>query len=307
MNRRAAPAAVWAALLVVYVLWGSTYLAIRVLVRTAPPMTSSGLRFLIAGVVLALGLRLRRGRGAVRAGRRSLAAAALVGVLLLAGGNGGIVLGERSIPSGVASLLVAAVPLWVVGLRAATGDRPPPRTLLGVLVGIVGLAVLVLPGNATGHVPWGGALLILGGSLSWAIGSFLSPRIGVPGDAMVATVWQMLAGGAAMVVIGVAGGELRGLAFGDVAPTAWVAFGYLIVFGSLAGFTAYVWLIAHAPLSLVATYAYVNPVVAVALGALLLAEPITGAVLAGSGLVVLGVALVILRERPRSRFTRPAR
>jgi drug/metabolite transporter (DMT)-like permease len=294
----ASPAAVWGALSVVYVVWGSTYLAIRVMVRTMPPLLASGARFLVAAAVLALVLRLRGGRGALRVTRRGLGACALVGLLLLAGGNGLVVLGERSVPSGLAALLVAAVPLWVVLLRVATGDWPGGRTVAGVLVGFAGLAVLVLPGRS-GAATLGGIALVLAASLSWSVGSFLSPRLPMPPDPLVATTWEMTCGGTVMVLLGIGTGELHGFALSQVSGEGWASFAYLVTFGSLVAFTAYVWLLGNAPISLVSTYAYVNPVVAVALGALLLGERVSGWILAGAALVVGGVGLVVSKERRR--------
>lgn len=287
----------WLALGTVYVVWGSTYLAIRVVVETMPPLLSSGVRFLIAAGVLGA-LMLSRSRPSVfRIPRRQIGAASLVGLLLLLGGNGGVALGEQTVVSGVAALLVAIVPLMIVLLRMLIGDRPPGRTLLGVLVGFAGLAVLVLPSNGNGTSTIGGILIILGASLSWSIGSFISARLPMPGNAFVATVYEMLAGGVGLVVCALLAGEFANLDLGEISARSWWALGYLVVMGSVVTFSAYVWLLHNAPISLVATYAYVNPVIAVLLGALLLSEPITAAVLAGGAIIVLGVILVVRTER----------
>ncbi|MER5332670.1 EamA family transporter [Micromonospora sp. NPDC002717] len=305
--RRAAvatPALVWTALLLVYVLWGSTYLGIRIAVESMPPLGSAATRFAAAGLVLAIVLRLRRGPGALRVDRRQLGSAALVGVLLLAGGNGLVVLAESgppgvAVPSGIAALLVATVPLLVVLLRTVTGDRPRFWTLAGVTLGFVGLVLLVLPTGGADAVPLAGALTIVAGAASWSIGSFLSGRIRMPADPFVATVYEMFAGAAALAVLAVGRGELHGFDPGQVTGRSWLALAYLMVAGSLVAFTAYVWLLHHAPISLVATYAYVNPAVAVALGALFAAESITVQVLLGGAVIVAGVALVVSTERPR--------
>ncbi|MEV0153477.1 EamA family transporter [Micromonospora sp. NPDC050686] len=299
------PALVWTALGLVYVLWGSTYLGIRVAVETLPPLLSAGLRFAAAAVVLAVLLRLRRGPGALRVDRRQLGSAAGVGVLLLAGGNGLVVLAEsgpagKAVPSGVAALLVATVPLLVVLLRTVTGDRPRAWTLAGVTVGFVGLVLLVLP-RGSDAVPLAGALTVVVGATCWSVGSFLSGRLRMPDDPFVATVYEMVAGSVLLVVLGAARGELSGFDPAQVSTRSWLALGYLTVAGSLVAFTAYVWLLHHAPISLVATYAYVNPAVAVALGALLAAEPITLPVVLGGAVIVAGVALVVSTERPRRR------
>ncbi|MBC8991556.1 EamA family transporter [Micromonospora chalcea] len=290
--------------MLVYLLWGSTYLGIRVAVESLPPLISAAMRFAGAAVVLAVVLRLRRGPGALRVPVRRVGSAALIGVLLLAGGNGLVVLAESgpagtAVPSGVAALLVATVPLLVVVLRTVGGDRPRPWTFLGVALGFAGLVVLVLPRDGVDGVPVAGALTVVAAATSWSVGSYLSGRIRMPADPFVATVYEMLAGAAVLALVGVARGELRGFSFAEVTGRSWAALAYLMVAGSLVAFTAYVWLLAHAPISLVSTYAYVNPVVAVALGALFVAEPITSQVLLGGAIIVVGVAVVVSTERPR--------
>ncbi|HEX5740857.1 MAG TPA: EamA family transporter [Pilimelia sp.] len=295
-------AAVWTALGTVYLVWGSTYLAIRVTVNGLPPFLSAGLRFTCAAAVLAVVLGIRR-PGALRVTPRQAAAAALVGLLLLCGGNGLVVLAETArvgVPSGVAALLVAVVPLLVVVLRAGTGDRPPAATLAGVLVGFGGLVLLVLPGRGVA-APLGGALLVVAAAASWSVGSFLSGRLPLPAYPFAATVYEMAAGGLALLTLAAGTGELSGFDPSAVPARAWAGLAYLLVAGSLVAFTAYVWLLHHAPLTLVSTYAYVNPVVAVALGALLLAEPVGPRMLIGGGIVVAGVALVVSTERPGRR------
>ncbi len=309
--RPAAPTAVavWTALITVYLVWGSTYLAIRVVVDTAPPLLAMGARFLAAGLLLAAFLLVRRGRSALRVTRRQLGGAALVGVLLLLCGNGGVAVAEQTVPSGIAALLVAATPLWLVVLRRLARDRIARLTLVGTLVGFVGIAVLVLPGGLTSPdgtpVRAWGLVVVVVAAACWALGSFLSSRIPMPGDAFVATTWEMLAGGVGLLLSGSVSGELADLDLGAVSGAAWAWLAYLVLVGSLVAFSAYVWLLAHAPISLTATYAYVNPVVAVLLGALVLGEPITAAVVAGGAVVVLGVGLVVTSERPGRRGTPP--
>ncbi|HET8970803.1 MAG TPA: EamA family transporter [Candidatus Nanopelagicales bacterium] len=287
-------AQVWTSLSLVYVIWGSTYLAIAVTVESAPPMQSMGMRFLAASALLALFIVVRRGPAALRVSRRQVASSATVGFLLLVCGMGGLAYAERHVPTGVAALIVAGIPVWIVILRAVTGDRPRPLTWLGVLVGLLGLAVLLLPGSS-GGASLGWSLLILSGSACWAVGSFLQPRLDTPSDPLVLTLYQMLTGGVMLML----GGALLHERWNLAALTAssiwsWV---YLVTIGSLVGYVAYVWLVGHAPLSLVSTYAYVNPVVAVALGVLLHGESLTGAIIAGGAIVVLGVVLVVTAER----------
>ncbi|HEX7745782.1 MAG TPA: EamA family transporter [Micromonosporaceae bacterium] len=305
----ARPALVWLALLIVYVIWGSTYLASRVTVETLPPLLSAAARFAAAAAVLAMALRLRRGRGALAVTRRQAGAAALVGALLLAGGNGLVVLAESgppgvAVPSGIAALLIATVPLLVVVLRAVTGDRPPLATVAGVLAGFAGLTLLVVPSHGAGAAPVAGALTVVAAATSWSVGSFLSGRLAMPADPFVATGYEMIAGASGLAVLAVARGELRTVDLSAVSGRSWAALAYLVVAGSLIAFTAYVWLLQHAAISLVATYAYVNPVVAVALGALLVAEPVTPQVLLGGAVILLGVALVVATERRGNRGAR---
>jgi drug/metabolite transporter (DMT)-like permease len=307
-SRRAnvTPTLIWTALIVVYLLWGSTYLAIRIAVETLPALLSAALRFAVAGVILAVVLRLRRGPGALRVDLRQLGSAALVGVLLLAGGNGLVVLAESgppgvAVPSGIAALLVATVPLLVVLLRTGAGDRPPIWTFAGVTLGFVGLILLVLPAGSADAVPLLGALVVVVGAVSWSVGSFLSGRIRMPADPIVATVYEMAAGALVLAAVAAGRGELGDFHPAEVSTRSWLALGYLMVAGSLVAFTAYVWLLHNAPISLVSTYAYVNPAVAVALGALLVAEPITAQVLLGGAVIVAGVALVVSTERPRRK------
>ena len=283
----------------VYVVWGSTYLAIRVVIETMPPMLSAGVRFLVAAGIVGMILIGRSGLKVLRVELHQAAAAALVGILLLVGGNGGVVLGERTVASGIAALLVAMVPLWVVVLRALTGDRPRSRTVLGVLVGFAGLTILVVPSGDAGTTTVGGILLIIGASLSWSIGSLLAGRAAMPANPFATTFYEMLAGGSVLVLIGLAAGEAKDVDLGTISGRSWLALAYLVVMGSVVAFSAYVWLLHNAPISLVATYAYVNPVIAVLLGALILNEPITAAVVAGGAVIVLGVVLVVSKERQR--------
>ncbi len=306
-SRSSGALATWSALAVVYVVWGSTYLAIRVVDRSMPPLLGMAARFLAAGTLLAAFLVVRHGPGILRVPPRRAAAAGGVGVMLLTGGNGAVAVAEQAIPSGVAALIVAAVPLWLVCLRLVTGDIPRRVTLAGTALGFAGIAVLVLPGSHRGGVALWGVLVVLGGSVSWAVGSFASQRLPVPAYPFVATAYEMLAGGTAMLIAGVALGETSRLRLAAVPVTGWLALGYLVVFGSLLAFSAYVWLLGHAPLSLTGTYAYVNPVVAVLLGALLLGEPVTAPVLLGGAVVVAGVGLVVSAERSSRRAQPPGR
>jgi drug/metabolite transporter (DMT)-like permease len=299
-----APAAVGLialALVIVYLVWGSTYLGIRVVVEEAPPFLGMGSRFFAAGALLAGVLAVRSGVGRLRVTRRELLGCATVGLLLPVLGNGLVSVGEnKGAPSGVTALLIASAPLMIAIFRFSAGDRPKPLSVVGLLLGFVGLSYLVLVGRHSGgddRVPIGAALLVLFASTCWAFGSWVQPRLTLPRDAFVMTVHEMWIGGAIMLVVGALSGER--FDFASYSGKTFVAWGYLVVFGSMVAFSAYVWLLGNAPISLVATYAYVNPVVAVALGALILDEPITGAVLVGGAVIVAAVAIVISVERVR--------
>ena len=288
------------ALGIVYVVWGSTYLAIRITVEDLPAMASASWRFGLAGVVLAVLLAARRGWRVLRVGPRQLLGCALLGLLLPTLGNGLVSVGEQQgAPSGIAALIIAAVPLWVIVYRAADGDRPRTRTTAGVLLGFGGVVGLVTATGLRGSVSWAACLIIVAASVCWSFGSWLMPRLSLPRDPFVTTVYEMLAGSVFLFL----GAALRGEhLLPQAAPAqAWWSWAYLVVFGSVVAFTAYVWVLSAAPISLVATYAYVNPVVAVFLGWLVLSEPLTGPLLLAGAVVVVAVAVVIASERRTDR------
>jgi drug/metabolite transporter (DMT)-like permease len=299
-ERRPATRAVWIALGVVYVAWGSTYLGIRVMDRTIPPFLGAGLRFVAAGAVLLVALIAWR-RHLPRVSGRELASLTLVSVLLLAAGNGGVSYAERHVPSGLAALLVAAVPLWILVIRTVAGDRPRRATFGGLAIGFVGVGLLVVRGGAQQHVGVAQMLLVVGAAACWALGSWLSGRLPMPADASAGTAFEMLIGGAVLVALSPLSGERFSVLTEHASADSLLAVAYLALFGSILAFTAYVWLLQHAPISQVSTYAYVNPVVAVALGALVLGEQITAVTLAGGAIIVLAVAVVIRSEAQRGR------
>lgn len=284
----------WVGLWTIYLVWGSTYLAIRIMVRTVPALLGAGLRFALAGALLLAWLRVRRGPASVTA--RQLASAALVGTLLAAGGNGLVTVAERHVPSGLAALIIASVPLWVVVLRALAGEHPRRATLAGVAVGFAGVGLLLLPGEQPAGVSVAGLLLLVLAAASWATGSVLSGRIDLPADPLRSTGLQMLFGGAVMLVAGLAAGELGGVRWDAFSAESLGAFAYLVLVGSLIAFTAYVWLLQHAPVSQVATYAYVNPVIAVFLGWVVLGERVGVLTLVGAAVIVASVASIVRRE-----------
>lgn len=287
---------VWVALWIVYIVWGSTYLGIRLLVETAPPMLSTGLRFFIAGTLIYLWLLIRRGRAGVRLEPRQLAAAAAVGVLFVPCAPGLVSVAEQKIPSSFAALIFASIPLWIVLWRLLAGERPHRVTLIGVAAGYVGVAILVLPDDRPAGVTVGGALLVMAAAFSWSIGSFWSPRLPLPEDAFLSTAATIMCGGLAAITVGLIAGEGSDFHPSQISGRSLFGFIYLILIGSVVAFNAYVWLLKHAPISRVATYAYVNPVVALLLGSLILSEQITATSLLGAAVIVASVAWVVSRE-----------
>ena len=289
------PAVVWANLAVVYVVWGSTYVGIRLLVETIPPLIGAAARFLIAGAVM-LAFLAARGRS-IRASRGALAGAAVVGLLLPACGNGLVTVAEQDVPSGLAALLVATIPLWVVVLRASVGrERVGAPTYTGVALGLVGLAVLLLPGSRPAGAGLGSMALLLIAALGWATGSYVSPRLSMPADRLVAVGWQLVFGGLALALAAVLAGEPSQLDVGAISLRSWAGLAFLITFGSWLAYTSYNWLLGNVRISKVATYAYVNPVVAVILGFLVLGEGIATTALVGAALVIAAVVVIVRTE-----------
>jgi drug/metabolite transporter (DMT)-like permease len=282
-------ARVWTALGTVYLIWGSTYLGIELTGETIPPLFAIGVRFLAAASLMFAFTVWRHGAPALGVGRVELSSCALVGTLL-PGANAMLFVAERHVPTGVASLIIGAVPLWIVLLRTLTGDRPPRAALAGVVVGFGGLVLLVRP---SGGAPLWSLLLVVGSSATWAVGAFLSGRLPMPRDSLAATSYEMLFGGVILLPIGLATTSPH---FSQFSARSIGGFVYLVTFGSVIGYTAFVWLLDNAPIGKVATYAYVNPVVAIALGAIVLHEPLTWTIGAGAVLVLACVAIVVRRE-----------
>lgn len=288
----------------VYVIWGSTYLAIRFAIETIPPLFMAGIRFSVAGAVVYAAMRLA---GAAPPTRRNWRDAAVVGAALLLGGNGGVVWAEQYIASGIAALLVATVPIWMVGLDwlLGTGPRPLPQTVVGMALGLLGMGVLVGP-----DALHGGALLpslvLVAASIAWAWGSLYSRGAEPPASPMMGTAMQMSAGGALLLVAGVVRGELGGFDVAAVSGKSFLALVYLIVAGAIVGFSCYIWLLRHARPAQVSTYAYVNPIVAVLLGWALAGEPLTPRIAAAGAIIVVGVALIVTARGKRLGGRSPA-
>ncbi|MDZ4287003.1 MAG: EamA family transporter [Prosthecobacter sp.] len=285
-----------AAFAAVYLIWGSTYLGIRVAIDSIPPLLMAGTRFIIAGSVLYAVMRLR---GVPRPEPGHWKSAAIIGSLLLLAGNGGVCWAQQTVPSGVTALIVAAVPLWILlveWLRRG-GQRPTLRVVLGVIIGMAGVAIIISSRNALGHpvVNPIAAVVLVGANICWAFGSVYSRQASRPQSPLLAIAMQMLTGGALQLLAGLMLGE--GYDFDPshiTAASAW-AFAYLTLIGSLVGFTAYVWLLQVSTPARVSTHAYVNPLVAVLLGHFILSEPFPQSILLAGALIL---AAVILITRP---------
>ncbi|HVD15946.1 MAG TPA: EamA family transporter [Actinomycetota bacterium] len=277
----------------VYLVWGSTYFGILIAIRTIPPMSMAALRFTVAGGLLYAWAVRRGDREGDRPGLAQWAAAAVVGTALLAAGNGAVTWAEQRIPSGIAALLIASVPLWMSILgRVLLAERLSWLAVVGLAVGFAGLVLLVRP-SGTDRLDLTATVVVLGGALAWASGSVWSRRAPLPRRPLVTTGMEMLAGGAVLAVASVVGGEPARIRFAEISVSSVLAVAYLVVFGSLVAFTAYVWLLRNVRTSVVGTYAYVNPVVAVALGAVLGGEPVTGRALLAGAVILAGVALIV--------------
>lgn len=280
-------AKVWSALWAVYIIWGSTYLFIAIAVETIPPLTAVSTRFVAAGLIM-VAIVLRRG-GTMRVSRRELASCVLIGCLL-PGANALLFFAEEHVATGIASLLIASIPLLVVLLRLWGRERLRTTSLAGVGVGFAGVAVLLRPsGSATA----GGIALCMLSAAMWAVGSVAAARLPMPRDAFAATAWEMLAGGVLMLPWGIA--DAGGVSPSAGSALAWV---YLVFVGSVVGYTAYTWLLTHAPLATASTYAYVNPIVAILLGVLFRNEHLTVQVVIGAAVIVASVAVVVRLEPP---------
>jgi drug/metabolite transporter (DMT)-like permease len=290
-QRLGAPAAaVWAALGALYLIWGATYLGMEIAIETIPPFLMASLRFLIAGAILFAIFRPRE-----RPTLRHWASAAIVGTFLLVGGNAMVAVAQQRIDTGVAALIVATFPLWIATFDfAANGNRLRPQAVLGVVVGFAGIALLVRPG---GDIDLVGALICLAAPISWTIGSLYARGARLPGNLLLGSGMEMLAGGAILAVVGFASGERLDVA--DVSGRSWLALGGLVLLGSIVAYSCYVWLLTVAPTELVSTYAYVNPVIAVLLGAVFLSEAITPWVLVAGVAIVASVALIVRAQTAR--------
>jgi drug/metabolite transporter (DMT)-like permease len=291
-----------AAFAAVYIIWGSTYLAIRIGVTEIPPFFMAGTRYLITSAIL---YPLARARSAERPTRQHWGAALLLGALLPAAGNGFLTWAEQTVPSGIAALLVTTVSLWMVILEWVRpgGRAPTARTSVGLLLGFGGILLLVAPWQSTGRVNLIGAGVLMTGSLCWAAGSIASRHLKQPQIPLLRTAMQCLCGGIILFAFGGLTGEVSRVQFGAITHRGWLALAYLTVFGSLIGYSAYSWLLHAAPPARVATYAYVNPVIAILLGWMFAGEHLTPRMLVATAVIIIGVIMVIAAPQ---RVTSPA-
>jgi drug/metabolite transporter (DMT)-like permease len=286
---------------VMYIAWGTTYIGIAFTIETMPPLLSMSFRFLAASLVLFLFIGLRNGWHSLRLTRKELFSAVFLGTLMLAAGLGTMSLAEKVVPIGVASLIVAAMPIWTALFRTLDKDRPKISSLIGIVAGLVGIGIIMLPGQTIARPDAGGAsvafwmFIILIGNLSWSIGSFLAPRMETPSDPLVLSTYEMVGAAGALFIAGMINQESIA-DFMDASARSWGGWIYLVTVGSLIGYTVYTWLLENAPITLVSTYAYVNPVVAVALGIVIFNETLTTNILVGGFIVIVSVAIVVAVE-----------
>lgn len=290
---------IWTALGIVYLVWGSTYLAIKVSVETMPPLLSAGLRFTVAGVLLGTILALRR--TALRVPWREARAAVVLGVMLLACGVGAVTFAETRIDSSVAAMIAGSVPLQVILWRTLAREHIATATKVAAVVGIGGLVLIIGPSGISGGSAAIGLAIMVCASIAWSTGSFFSRRMPLPKDPFVATTYEMIGAGLVLIVVALGVGEGGDLSTGAISAASLAAWAYLAIFGSLVAFTAYAWLLHHAPISQVVTHQYVNPIVAIVLGSLFLGESQDLATGIGA-VIVIGAVFATIRSESRTTF-----
>jgi drug/metabolite transporter (DMT)-like permease len=284
----------WLALFALYIVWGSTYLAIRFAVETMPPFLHGSLRFLVSGAILYI---WRLSAGDAKPTASQWKSTAIIGTFLLLGGNGLVSLAEKTIPSGIAALVIATVPFWLVLFESfrAGGGKPTWLSIVGLVIGFGGVFLLIGPASITGsHQSFDtfGIVLLLTAPFLWALGSIYSRGADLPRSTLLSTGMQMLMGSISLLIVSVATGELNGFSLGAISMRSWWGLIYLITFGSLVGFVSYGWLLQNAPISLMSTYAYVNPVVAVFLGWLFAGELLNARIAVASAIIIGSVILI---------------
>ncbi len=317
MRPSASPLAVWAGIGVLYLVWGSTYLGMKLAMDTVPPFVMGALRFIPAGVLLTAGVALRQRRTIRRPSFAGVRDASIVGTALLLGGTGLVAWGEQTIPTGIAALLIGVVPMWLAIFgRVLFGDRVPALAAVGIAVGLVGVGILAWPAGGVGQLDPAGLAALVVSPMFWSLGTlYAMKRAVLPAPALFSTGIQMIAGGIAFLVTAVITGQTAEVDLAAISGTSWFGIGYLVFVGSLVGFTTYAWLLTVAPIGRIATYAYVNPVVAVFLGWLILGEPLSVRTVIASVVIVAAVALIVTsrgrasrvpREAPEARASEPA-
>jgi len=295
--------AIWTGLITVYIVWGSTYLAIRFAIETIPPFLMAGARFTIAGLVL---YTWRRLAGDPSPCRREWISAGIVGLLLLLVGNGGVTWAEQTVNSGIVALLIGTVPLWVVLVEALRpgGRLPGWQGMAGVLLGVGGIFILVNPWASESGVrlDLAGTIVVLLAAASWAIGSVYSRSAQLPKSPLMGTGLEMLVGGGALLLLGTFTGEWSQVNWTAISTKSILGLAYLIVFGSLIGYASYTWLLRVAPTSLVSTYAYVNPLIAILMGNILAQEPLTPQIILAAAVIIGAVVLINLAHAPQAKL-----
>ncbi len=297
---------IWIALIAVYIIWGSTYLAIRYVVESIPPFTAAGLRFISAGILLYV---WRISKGDPVPTRREWRDAGIIGLLLLLGGNGLVSWAEQFVPSGIAALLISTVPIWMVLIESLRpgGEKPKVRAIVGLVLGFAGVALMIGPGELSAQI---GELHPLGlialptAALLWSIGSVYAKSADLPKSALMTTSVEMLIGSAGLFIFGAVQGEWARFSVANTLPTSWIGLVYLAIVGSLGGFVAYAYLLQNAPISLISTYAYVNPVIALLLGAAIAQESLDGRTILAA-VVILGAVILITTGRGKSKRSKP--
>lgn len=298
---------IWIALITLYIVWGSTYLGIKIAVETIPPFFHAGIRFLISGIILVI---WQRAAGNDLPTRNQWKSTFIIGSLLLIGGNGLVSWAEQTIPSGIAALIVGTVPLFLVMMEAfrPNGVKPNWQTLFGLLIGFIGVFILVGPAELTGSQeklnPFG-VIAVLSASILWAVGSIYSKGADLPKSSFMTTGAEMLMGSIGLFVVSVLTGELNGWSFSQVSTSSWLGLIYLISMGSIVGFGSYIWLLQNAPISLVATYAYVNPIVAVILGYFFGNEILEPRIWLATAIII--GAVVFINSRSKSQVKQEAK
>jgi len=291
---------------IMYVAWGTTYIGIAFTIETMPPLLSMSFRFVAASFALFIFIGLRNGWDSLRLTRKELSSSVFLGVLMLGVGLGTMAFAEKVVPIGVASLIVAAMPIWTALFRTLDKDRPKITSLIGIVGGLIGIGIIMLPGhtiarpNSDGQSVTLWMFIILFGNLCWSLGSFIAPRMETPSNPLVLSTYEMAGAAGALFIAGMIHQESIS-DFMDASARSWGGWIYLVTVGSLIGYTVYTWLLENAPITLVSTYAYVNPVVAVALGIVIFNETLTTNILVGGFIVIVSVAIVVAVESAKKQ------